>query len=239
VNQLHKVANEPHDRKANRHRSTNLEVFGLRWLCAPCHELLSFPHELLRNLNKFFDFVRHDEEGRLRELIVGRGEGAAKVERVVCLGLGSLMSARREGRRASWTQLVALRVAIEVLGISASNCIFQDPQFTDTDKEFLTSLGYTVVDDPQAFDSITESALVYAIHCYAPVYKSISERPRPAVLIGTDVDNFGKFNLSIEGTITQELEDMVSGCEVWEFPQTRHDFSDTKIYWRKGDVSMG
>ena len=81
------------------------------------------------------------------------------------------------------------------LGVSASNCIFQDPQFTDTDKEFLTSLGYTVLNDPQAFEYITESSLVYAIHCYAPVYKSISERPRPAVLIGTDVDNFGKFNL--------------------------------------------
>ena len=73
--------------------------------------------------------------------------------------------------------------------------MFQDPQFTDLDKEFLSSLGYTVVDDPLAFEHITESSLVYAIHCYGQVYKSIADGPRPAVVIGTDVENFGKFNL--------------------------------------------
>jgi hypothetical protein len=32
----------------------------------------------------------------------------------------------------------------------------------------------------------------------------------------------------------KSLEGMVEGCEVMDFPQVRHDFSDTKIYWRKG-----
>ena len=80
-------------------------------------------------------------------------------------------------------------------GEESLRCVFQDPQFTDLDKEFLTSLGYQVVDDPLAFGCITEKSLVYAIHCYSQVYKSVAEAPRPAMMIGTDVDNFGKFNL--------------------------------------------
>jgi hypothetical protein len=82
----------------------------------------------------------------------------------------------------------------EVGGGEKLQCVFQDPQFTDLDKEFLTSLGYTVVDDPEAFSKITEHSLVYAIHCYADVYKSVSKGPRPAAMVGTDVENFGKFN---------------------------------------------
>lgn len=74
-------------------------------------------------------------------------------------------------------------------------CIFQDPQYTETDKEFLTSLPGIVVDDPLAFGYINEDTLVYAIHCYAPVYKTITEGPRPAVMIGTDTNNFGGFKL--------------------------------------------
>lgn len=38
------------------------------------------------------------------------------VRNVVCLGLGSLQSARREGRRSSFTQLAALCMILEALG---------------------------------------------------------------------------------------------------------------------------
>ena len=34
-------------------------------------------------------------------------------------------------------------------------------------------------------------------------------------------------------SIAKSLEEMVRDCEVIGFPQVRHDFSDTKIYWRK------
>lgn len=163
------------------------------------------------------------------------GDSRLKVGDVVCLGLGSMQSARREGRRASFIQLAALRTIMEILaGEEKLQCIFQDPQFMDHDKELLASLGYTVVDDPLAFGRITQKSLVYAIHCYAQVYKLVAEGPRPALMIGTDVENFKKFNL-LESTeiIMKSLENMVKDCEVIDFPQVRHDFSDTKIYWRK------
>jgi hypothetical protein len=34
-------------------------------------------------------------------------------------------------------------------------------------------------------------------------------------------------------TIAKSLEDMVRDCETVDFPQVRHDFSVTMIYWRK------
>lgn len=37
--------------------------------------------------------------------------------------------------------------------------------------------------------------------------------------------------------IQAQLEAMVSGCEVLDFPQVRHDFSDTKIYWRRDEIA--
>lgn len=144
---------------------------------------------------------------QLKDILKGR----SGVKNVVCLGLGSLQSARREGRRSSFTQLAALMMILEEfgelvlkeqmgntdeilggIGADKIQCVFQDPQYTETDKEFLISLAGTVVDDPLAFDHIKEHTLVYAIHCYGPVYKTISSGPRPVVLIGTDVDNFSK-----------------------------------------------
>ncbi|KAG4438876.1 hypothetical protein IFR05_005611 [Cadophora sp. M221] len=155
-----------------------------------------------------------------------------KIENVVVLGLGSLQSARRDGRRASLTQLAALQTIVSGLERGSElQIIFQDPQFTKLDKEFLASLGYKVMKDPEAFVEVGEGSLVYALHCYASVYKSVAERPRPAVLIITDVDNFSRFDAS-EDTTVKDLENMVDGCEVIDFPQLRHDFSDTKIYLR-------
>ncbi|KAH7360149.1 hypothetical protein BKA65DRAFT_179782 [Rhexocercosporidium sp. MPI-PUGE-AT-0058] len=171
--------------------------------------------------------ICHDLKEKLKDV-----EKDRKIENVVVLGLGSLQSARREGRRSSATQLAALQTIVSGLERGAEMQItFQDPQYTKNDKEFLASLGYKVAKDPEAFAEVGEGSLVYAIHCYADVYKSVAGRPRPAVLIGTDVGNFARFDAS-EDTTARDLENMVDGCKVIEFPQLRHDFSDTKIYLR-------
>ncbi|TAQ83050.1 hypothetical protein B7494_g8627 [Chlorociboria aeruginascens] len=167
------------------------------------------------------------------KIMIGEMAGR-ELGNVVCLGLGSLQSARREGRRRSFTQLAALQTILSSLNHS-SQCVFQDPQFAATDTEFLTSLGYTVVEDPDAFSYIKENTLVYAIHCYARVYQSISEGPRPAILISTNVENFGKFILSEESVqIAESLEKMVEPYQSFDFPALRHDFSDTKVYFWPG-----
>lgn len=133
-------------------------------------------------------------------------ERARKIENVVVLGLGSLQSARREGRRASSTQLAALQTIAGTMEMGSDvTFVFQDPQFTEVDKQFLASLGYKVADDPQAFKEIGEGSLVYAIHCYGPVYRSVSERSRPAVLIGTDVENFLRFDSQVSPYCLQHV----------------------------------
>ena len=142
--------------------------------------------------------VEHEEELKVEATTEDNQKRTdrIKVDNVVVLGLGSLQSARREGRRASATQLAALQTITKTLGeANELKVILQEPQFTELDKEFLKSLGYEVVEDPAAFSQITESSLVYAIHCYAQIYKAVSEGSRPAVLIGTDVENFGRFDL--------------------------------------------
>ena len=59
-------------------------------------------------LREVFSGRREGEEGKVK--------GRRRVGNVVCLGLGSLQSARREGRRSSFTQLAALRTILEILG---------------------------------------------------------------------------------------------------------------------------
>jgi len=71
-------------------------------------------------------------------------------------------------------------------------CVFQDPQFTPLNVEFLSSLGCTAVADPAAFSKITPQTLVYAIHYYADDYKSVAKGERPAMVVGSDVENFGR-----------------------------------------------
>lgn len=55
-----------------------------------------------------------------------------------------------------------------------------------------------MVEDPEAIGKITESTLVYAIHCYADVYMAVSEGPRPSMMVITDVDNFGRFTVYVK-----------------------------------------
>jgi hypothetical protein len=80
---------------------------------------VSYIERTVEEMNADFEYYQkqwgsNDACAVLKEKLVG--DSRLKVEDVVCLGLGSLQSARREGRRASFTQLAALRTIIEALG---------------------------------------------------------------------------------------------------------------------------
>ncbi len=161
---------------------------------------VSYVTRTLEELKQEFEYWRRQWQAgpvcaELKNLLVEGGEKGerGKTQNAVFLGMGSLQNSRREGRRASATQLAALQMIIDVLGTQRMEVVLQDPQFTELDREFLGGIGYKVVDDPDAFRNITEDSLVYAIHCYVDVYKAISEGPKPALLIGTDIENFGRF----------------------------------------------
>ena len=68
----------------------------------------------------------------------------------------------------------------------AGRTTLQDPRFTELDKQFLTSRGYEVVEDPDAFSHIKETSLVYAIHCPLRLFSKVKQGPNPAMVIGND-----------------------------------------------------
>lgn len=146
----------------------------------------------------------------LKELLEKEEKGK-KAEDIVVLGLGSLQLARREGRRASATQLAALQTMIDLLFPAEvkAKVVCQDPGFSALDKEFLTGLGYEVVDDPEAFGKIGEGSLVYALHCYKEVYVKALSGVKPAIFVGTELGMFESLDsyvfLYLERTIANSL----------------------------------
>lgn len=131
--------------------------------------------------------------------------GDVPINSVVCLGLGSFQNLSNHFRRTSHTQLAALSTIIGALGeatyfhiyqclilrnslgLSSVSMVTQDPNFTDLDKSFLRTLGYTVTEDPEAFGLIESNSLVYAVHCYPAIYDKINIGIHPAMLIGNDL----------------------------------------------------
>ncbi|KFY37727.1 hypothetical protein V495_06986, partial [Pseudogymnoascus sp. VKM F-4514 (FW-929)] len=116
------------------------------------------------------------------------------IDNIVCLSLGSLQDMVEECRERSFTQLAALMSIIEVLDLdpqtASGKFIAQDPVFTPLDAQFLASLGFVVVDDPEGFLAITPTTLVYSIAGYLDMDWVISQRPWPAALICGDTEAF-------------------------------------------------
>jgi hypothetical protein len=78
---------------------------------------VAYIHRTVEEMRGDFEYYRKQWESseagkQLKEILKGR----KGVKNVVCLGLGSLQSARREGRRSSFTQLAALCMILEELG---------------------------------------------------------------------------------------------------------------------------
>jgi hypothetical protein len=68
-----------------------------------------------------------------------------------------------------------------------------------------------VVEDPEAIGKVTDSTVVYAIHCYADVYMAVAEGPRPAMMVITDVENFGRFNVYVKEAFSPATSDSNRG----------------------------
>ncbi|RKF63941.1 hypothetical protein OnM2_022101 [Erysiphe neolycopersici] len=204
-------------------------------------EVNSIPY-INRNLEEvkrdFFHWQKQWDESlacvELRKKIGARKE-ICNIKNIVVLGIGSLLSARREARRCSATQLAAVKTILQVLDDNSVPVVVQDPQYVKMDEEFLTYLGWTVVESPRAFEMISFNSLVFAVHCYRSLYCTIANGCRPAFLIGTKLENFDKLEFSQKPSAElNALKCMIEGFfDETDFPQMRNDFSDTKIYWRK------
>jgi len=68
--------------------------------------------------------------------------------------------------------------------------IFQDPIFDALDHAVLASLGYTVLEDPEAFSKISNQTFVFAPHLEFGAYATALEGAMPALCIGNDMDEY-------------------------------------------------
>ncbi|PFH62868.1 hypothetical protein XA68_11424 [Ophiocordyceps unilateralis] len=171
---------------------------------------------------------------------------ACRVERALCLGLGSfdaqIGGGGWEARRSSFLQLVAFAVMVEELEKIAGSpipCIFQEPLFTPADRHFLSSLGYQVVETPDACAHISRHSFIFGIHLYRPVYAMVLGQYLPALFVGTGWSVWESVSLS-ESPDLNNLKIMHQSYAKAAFPQDPSStaFSSTTIYWRSPTNDM-
>ena len=73
---------------------------------------------------------------------------------------------------------------------SIRKVIFQDPVFSLLDHDILTSLGYTVLPDSEAFSKIDSQTFVFAPHLEFGAYATALEGAVPALCIGNDINEY-------------------------------------------------
>lgn len=130
--------------------------------------------------------------------------------------------------------------------------IAQDPVFTPLDAEFLASLGFITLKDPEGFLAITPTTLVFSIAGYLNMDWVISQGAWPAALICGDVEAFmesveesrrrEKRGVKILCPTKREQEEilgMLGGCEVvglvWEGESLEgwEGIGRQRVYWRR------
>ena len=117
-----------------------------------------------------------------------------RLTKCICLGLGNfnIVPGKKDASqsdsqlRTSLHQLAVLIVMLDILveGHSIQEVYFQDPTFTKVEKRFLQSLGYTVLEDPAAFEKMSASTFLFAPFIPYNVASSAFAFSFPALYIG-------------------------------------------------------
>ncbi|KPM34490.1 hypothetical protein AK830_g12085, partial [Neonectria ditissima] len=166
----------------------------------------------------------------------------------------------RDAKRCSQVQLLAFLVVVDELGSfffpsplsaymsgillnvpppsslekvtgSKIDCVFQDPVFTQPDRDFLVGLGHRVVEDPVACAMVDAETLLFGVHLYRPVYAAALEKSLPAIFVGTGWDVWDELSRT---DCLEKMEVMEKTYKKCAFPQDSHGsaFSSTSIYWK-------
>ena len=140
----------------------------------------------------------NSEPGRISAAVVRdilQKNANLKITSCVALGLGSFSGdlERPWGSLADapMSQLVAFASLIKIFQEhfqSSPKVYFQDPEYNDLDREFLTSLGYTVIDTPASNDVLTEESFLFAPRCIFDVLWATLDHVFPALCLGVNID---------------------------------------------------
>ena len=124
-------------------------------------------------------------------------DNGVPITQCICLGLGNFdIDADNKGnpqfrwRPASLHQLAVLTVLLQILAEkhTVQETYFQDPAFTDVEKAFLRSLGYTVLEDPAACEKMSANTFLFAPFLDYNVAASALMVAFPALYIGNSPD---------------------------------------------------
>ncbi|ORY55698.1 uncharacterized protein BCR38DRAFT_414872 [Pseudomassariella vexata] len=159
------------------------------------------------------------------------------VAKAICLGLGSFDPADGswQSKRRAHVQFAAFVTMVESLREQSKGpvqCYFQDPCFSETDKEFLSEFDCQIVDTPAGFEMVTENSLLVGIHLYRGIYSRAIEKCVPAMFVGTDYDTWESCG-SLDWAKMKELDE---ACDKAKFPQDEEfypAFTNTTIHWRR------
>ncbi|KAF7592629.1 hypothetical protein BBP40_012651 [Aspergillus hancockii] len=151
-----------------------------------------------------------------------------KVDRIVCIGLGSPSGFLKGGwvdrRSVSLYQLAGLVSVWELMKKSTPTLqIFaQDPVFNTHDKSLLASLNITVVDHPQAFEKVTPTTLLY---CPGTERTHLEQ-----LLVHTPALVFGGPLEDIESETVRQFVESGRSTRIPRFEELEHAFWNMRVY---------
>lgn len=125
------------------------------------------------------------------------------ITQCICLGLGSMTA----GSESSSYELAALTSMLEILGKNhdIQDVIFQDPIFNPLDRAVLQSLGYAVVETPDAFSRLGGTTFLFAPHLECLHLATALETATPSLSVGSDLDMY------VEGLLSSLAESTKKG----------------------------
>ncbi|CAJ2512436.1 Uu.00g054510.m01.CDS01 [Anthostomella pinea] len=127
------------------------------------------------------------EAGKLRNQLTAALSKSFEITKVVCLGLGSLSSNKRDLRVRQ--HCLALSIRDLVLKSSSKACpvFVQDPGYSEQDKKVLKGHGMKILDGSlgkqEGFVEIDDSTFVLSIGATAPINTIVCDSSTPAAML--------------------------------------------------------
>ncbi|KAH9905476.1 hypothetical protein F4778DRAFT_779812 [Xylariomycetidae sp. FL2044] len=177
---------------------------------------------------------------QLKDLVTSEAKGTL-VTRALCLGLGTFdpTDGAWQAKRKAHVQLAAFLCIVEGLEQASQQkipCLFQEPLFNLTDRDFLRSLGHETVQSPEGFDMVDGETFVFGVHLYRDIYSLAISEHIPVIFVGTPYDTWENF-YGASDLDWPRMREIDQRCKKVKFPKDDHytTFSNTTIHWRRPD----
>lgn len=119
--------------------------------------------------------------------------------------------------------------------------MIQDPAYSELEKEYLRSLGFEVVDDPDVFARIDANSLVFHISTYLSIAWWIFDGVWPAAMVTSDWGNAGSIlSMNYPSHYPTDVHAMFEEYDHVPFIDDGNEESEWRgnyLYWRKHDPS--